>query len=126
MRHWIEVSVVCEVHKLRADLLILRDVGDRDLVEADEVFLVDLVVMRKVAALVVVESLLCLLDDAGGQLFVGLLRTQLVRVPHRFDKQAREQVNWLSCQAVQCFLDISPVPLNSALPQSKYSDRFGS
>ena len=66
MRHWIEVSVVCEVHELRADVLILRDVGDGDLVVADEVFLVDLTVMLKVAALVVEESLLCLLGDAGG------------------------------------------------------------
>ena len=48
-------------------MLILRDVGDGDLVVANEVILVDLTVMRKVAALVVEESLLCLLDDAGGQ-----------------------------------------------------------
>ena len=78
---------------------MLRDIEYRDLVKTDEISLIDLVVIRKAAALVAGERLLCLLDDAGGQLFVGLLRAQLVRVPHGFDKQAREQVNWLGCQA---------------------------
>ena len=77
MRHRIEARVVCKVHKLRAYLLILRDIEYRDLVKTDEISLIDLVVMRKAAELVVVESLLCLLDDAGSQRFVCFFCTQL-------------------------------------------------